>query len=98
MYSAIAFSMALMSVRSRTHFNSIQVASGSVRLGHSQPCVPGHPDRRQHSRDNGLVVASADLGHSLDDWLNLRFVKIVRHKRFYVCERTKKNRYCRTVL
>jgi len=46
----------------------------------------------------GLVVANADLSLSLDDWLNLGFVKIARHKGFYVCERTKKNRYGRAVL
>jgi hypothetical protein len=46
----------------------------------------------------GLVVANADLGLSLDDWLNLGFVKIARQKGFYVCERTKKNRYGRAVL
>ena len=46
----------------------------------------------------GLVVADADLGLSIDDWLNLGFVKIAGHKGFYVCERTKKNRYGRAVL
>jgi|GEM_PF-5813198 len=46
----------------------------------------------------GLVVADADLPLSLDDWLNLGFVKIARHKGFYVRERTKKNRYGRAVL
>jgi len=45
----------------------------------------------------GLVVANADLGLSLNDWLNLGFVKIARQKGFYVCERTKKNRYGRAV-
>lgn len=33
-----------------------------------------------------------------NDWLNLGFVKIAGHKRFYLCERTKKNRYGRAVL
>lgn len=46
----------------------------------------------------GLVVANADLGLSIDDWLNLGFVKIARQKGFYVCERAKKNRYGRAVL
>jgi len=46
----------------------------------------------------GLVVANADLGLSIDDWLNLGFVKIARQKGFFVCERTKKNRYGRAVL
>jgi len=46
----------------------------------------------------GLVVANADLGLSINDWLNLGFVKIARQKGFYVCERTKKNRYGRAVL
>jgi len=46
----------------------------------------------------GLVVASADLGLSIEDWLNLGFVKIARRKGFYVCDRTRKNRYGRAVL
>jgi GNAT superfamily N-acetyltransferase len=46
----------------------------------------------------GLVVANADLPLSLDDRLNLGFVKIARRKGFYVCERTRKNRYGRAVL
>lgn len=46
----------------------------------------------------GLVVANADLDLPLDDWLNLGFVKIARQRGFYVCERTKKNRYGRAVL
>jgi len=46
----------------------------------------------------GLVVASADLGLSIEDWLNLGFVKIARHKGLYVCDRTRKNRYGRAVL
>jgi len=46
----------------------------------------------------GLVVANADLGLSIDDWLDLGFVKIARQKGFFVCERTKKNRYGRAVL
>jgi hypothetical protein len=46
----------------------------------------------------GLVVASANLGLSVDDWLNLGFFKIARHKDFYVCDRTRKNRYGRAVL
>jgi len=46
----------------------------------------------------GLIVASADLGLSIDDWLNLGFFKIARQKEFYVCDRTRKNRYGRAVL
>jgi len=46
----------------------------------------------------GLVVANSDLGLSIDDWLNLGFVKIARQKGFFVCERTMKNRYGRAVL
>ena len=46
----------------------------------------------------GLVVANADLSLSVNDWLNLGFVKIAGQKGFYVCERTKKNRYGRAVL
>ena len=46
----------------------------------------------------GLVVANAELGLSVNDWLNLGFVKIAGHEEFYVRERTKKNRYGRAVL
>lgn len=46
----------------------------------------------------GLSIASADLGLSIEEWLNLGFVKIARQKGFYVCERTKKNRYGRAIL
>jgi len=46
----------------------------------------------------GLEVANADLGLSIDDWLNLGFVKIARQNGFFVCERTKKNRSGRAVL
>jgi GNAT superfamily N-acetyltransferase len=46
----------------------------------------------------GLVVANADLGLSVNNWLNLGFVKIAGQKGFYVRERTKKNRYGRAAL
>jgi hypothetical protein len=46
----------------------------------------------------GLVVASANLGLSIDDWLHLGFVKIAGRRGFYVRERTKKNLYGRAVL
>jgi GNAT superfamily N-acetyltransferase len=46
----------------------------------------------------GLVVANADLDLSVNDWLDLGFVKIASQEWFYVCERTRKNRYGRAVL
>ncbi len=46
----------------------------------------------------GLVVANADLSLSVDDWLNLGFIKIAGHEDFYVRERSKKNRYGRAML
>jgi hypothetical protein len=45
----------------------------------------------------GLVVANADLDLSVNDWLNLGFVKVAGRVEFYIRERAKKNRYCRAV-
>jgi len=43
----------------------------------------------------GLIVADADLGLPMDDWLKLGFVRIAGQPWFYVRERTKKNPYRR---